>query len=119
MADVFDMRIDQGATYSVTVTWADSTGTPISLSGYSARLQVRRRYADQDAGITPLVSLTSGSGLTLGGGAGTVAVVISAATTQAIPAGTYVYDLEVESAGGVVTRLIQGPCYVSAEVSRG
>jgi hypothetical protein len=118
VAQVYDLRIDQGATYSCTVTWTDTNGTAISLTGYTARMQIRRRYADQDAGITPLVSLTQASGLSLGGSAGTVGITISATVTAGLPVGQWVYDLEVVSGGGVVTRLMQGAAYVSAEVTR-
>jgi hypothetical protein len=35
-----------------------------------------------------------------------------------IPAGSYVYDLEIVSANGKVTRLIEGRFVVKAEVTR-
>ncbi len=66
-----------------------------------------------------IVSLTSGSGITLGGAAGTIAILISATTTAALTAPfSGVYDLELVSAGGVVTRLLQGAATVSPEVTR-
>lgn len=111
----FDITINQGATYELTITWKDSAGTAINLTGYTARMQVRETYSS----TTPIVSLTSGSGITLGGAAGTIAIVISATTTAALTAPfSGVYDLEIVSAAGVVTRLIQGTATVSAEVTR-
>ena len=64
-----------------------------------------------------LLSLTSGSGITLGGTAGTVAVAITSAQSSAISAGSYAYDLELLS-GSQVTRLIQGAVNVSGNVTR-
>jgi hypothetical protein len=111
----FDITINQGATYELTVTWKDSAGTAINLTGYSARMQVRETYSS----TSTIVSLTNGSGITLGGAAGTIAILISATTTAALTAPfSGVYDLELVSAGGVVTRLLQGAATVSPEVTR-
>ena len=111
----FDITINQGATFELTITWKDSAGTAINLTGYTARMQVRETYSS----TTPIVSLTNGAGITLGGAAGTIAIVISATTTAALAAPfSGVYDLEIVSAGGVVTRLVQGTATVSAEVTR-
>lgn len=111
----FDITINQGATFELTVTWKDSTGAAINLTGYSARMQVRETYSSSST----IVSLTNGSGITLGGAAGTIAILISATTTAALTAPfSGVYDLELVSAGGVVTRLLQGAATVTPEVTR-
>lgn len=111
----FDIEINQGATFELTVTWKDSAGTAINLTGYSARMQVRETYSSSST----IVSLTNGSGITLGGAAGTIAILISATTTAALTAPfSGVYDLELVSAGGVVTRLLQGAATVTPEVTR-
>jgi hypothetical protein len=115
LGNSFDLTINQGATFELTVTWKDAAGTAINLTGYSARMQVRETYSSS----TSIVSLTSGAGITLGGAAGTIAIVISATTTAALTAPfSGVYDLELVSAGGVVTRLLQGAATVSPEVTR-
>lgn len=111
----FDITINQGATFELTVTWKDSTGAAINLTGYSARMQVRETYSS----ASTVVSLTNGSGITLGGATGTIAILISATTTAALTAPfSGVYDLELVSAGGVVTRLLQGAATVTPEVTR-
>ena len=111
----FDITINQGATFELTVTWKDSTGAAINLTGYSARMQVRETYSS----ASTVVSLTDASGITLGGAAGTIAILISATTTAALTAPfSGVYDLELVSAGGVVTRLLQGAATVTPEVTR-
>ena len=112
----YKLDIQQGATLSLTATWTDSTGTAVNLTGYTARMQVRAAY---DA-TTTILSLTSGAGdITLGGSAGTIAITASATVTAALTAPwTGVYDLELVSGGGVVTRLLEGPATVSPEVTR-
>ncbi len=115
LGNTFNITINQGATFELTITWKDSAGTAINLTGYTARMQVRETYSS----TSTIVSLTSGSGITLGGAAGTIAILISATTTAALTAPfSGVYDLELVSAGGVVTRLLQGAATVSPEVTR-
>lgn len=111
----YDLEIKQGATLSLTATWKDSTGTAVNLTGYTARMQVRATY---DSSST-ILSLTSGSGITLGGSAGTIAITASATTTAALSAPwSGVWDLELVSGGGEVTRLLEGAATVSPEVTR-
>jgi hypothetical protein len=110
---LYNIDCPQGATWDRTFT-ATIDAAPINLTGYSAAMQVR----DAADGATALVSLTSGAGITLGGAAGTIAVTISSTVTAAIVAGSYSYDLEITSGGGVVTRLLQGAFNVTAGVTR-
>ena len=113
MAGSYDLEIEQGATFSLLMTWTISS-VPVNLTGYTARLQAR---IDVDETST-ILSLTTASGITLGGAAGTITLDRSAAQTAVLPQGQYVYDLELESSGGVVTRLLQGELDISAEVTR-
>jgi hypothetical protein len=103
----------QGSTFRRTLTYT-LDNIPIDLSGYSSRLQVRQAYYSDD----PIVSLVSGSGITIGGSAGTIDLFISASTTSAFPTGTHVYDLEIVSPSNIVDRLIEGTFNVTPEVTR-
>lgn len=113
-ATTYNTTIDQGADWFVTFVYKDSDGTAINLTGYSAALQLRDTYAD----TTTDLSLTSASGITITGATGTLEVRATAAQTAAIAAGTYVYDLQITSGSGIVTRLVQGRIVVSPEVTR-
>jgi hypothetical protein len=102
----------QGSTFSRTLTYkVDST--PVDLTGYEARLQVREYHYSDDF----VISLTDTSGITLGGSAGTIDVLVDATTTTELVPGDYVYDLEL-IASGTVTRLIEGQFVVTPEVTR-
>jgi hypothetical protein len=71
------------------------------------------------AATTTLVELTTtNSRIALGGIAGTVTLTISATDTAALTPGKYVYDLELVSGGGIVSRIIEGNFIVKAEVTR-
>lgn len=50
--------------------------------------------------------------------AGVITLSLTATLTAGIPATRYVYDLEMISSGGVVTRLLEGYVTVTPEVTR-
>jgi hypothetical protein len=110
---VYNLTVYAGADFDQTFTITQG-GTALNLTNYSASMQVREA-ADATA---ILLSLTSGTGITLGGTAGTVAVVITSAQSSALSAGSYAYDLELVSGGNIVTRLLQGGFSVSGNVTR-
>lgn len=100
------LQLEQYATARLGLTWTDESNTPVNLTGWTAALQIR-----QSPGATPIVSLTHLAGITLGGAAGTIDIVIPGSVTAAIPvspAQTYGYDLVMVSPGGAPDRLIEG-----------
>jgi Na+/serine symporter len=103
----------QGSTFRRTLTYSLDE-VPVNLTGYSSRLQVREAYYSTDL----VVSLVSGSGITMGGSAGTIDILISASVTSEFPTGTHVYDLEIVSPSNIVDRLIEGTFNVTPEVTR-
>ena len=118
IAGLYNITCQQGATFQRQVTWTDSARDAYNLTGYTARMQVRDNVSSNT--IVIALSTTAGSGgtITLGGTAGTVDLLIPAANTATLTAGQYVYDLELVSGGGVVTRLLEGNFKVTAEVTR-
>jgi hypothetical protein len=110
----YNITINQGSTFRVVLTWKDASDNAINLTGYSARMQGRRTVESS----TTIFSLTSGSGITLGGAAGTITIELSATATAALTPSSGVYDLELVSGAGDVTRLIEGSFTVKSEVTR-
>jgi hypothetical protein len=108
-----DLDCWQGANFDYQLTWTVS-GSAVNVTGYSARMQVRQ-YADSTATV---LSLVNGTGITLGGTAGTISLSAVATATSAITAGQFIYDLELVSGAGYVTRLVEGNFVVYAEVTR-
>lgn|SRR5574343_526082 len=115
-ASTYDILIEQGATFQLNLVWKDSGGTPINLTGYTARMQVRHKLAD----TSPLLDFTTENGaITLGGVLGTISILGLATLTDALTVKSGVYDLELVSAGGIVTRLIEGGVTITPQVTRG
>lgn len=105
----------QGSTFNRRLTYKIDD-VPVNLSGYSSRLQVREAHYSTDT-IASLTSASAG-GITLGGSAGTIDILIEDDETADFSAGTFVYDLEIESVGGIVDRIIEGSFIVTPEVTR-
>ena len=108
----YNIAIEQGATFRLSVVWKDSNGDLVDLTTYTARMQIRPSVTSS----TVLVDLLSGDGIVLGGTAGSIEVTISATETAALKQGG-VYDLELDN-GGVVKRLMYGSVSFSREVTR-
>ena len=105
------MVCEQATTFTVDFT-IQNGNTPWNLTGYTATMTIRPFVG---ANTTTLV-LTNGNGITLGGGAGTVDITISAAVTADFNPSRYAYDFVLNS-GSVVTRLLEGQFIVTAGVT--
>lgn len=87
--------------------------TPQDLTGYTARMTVRDRV-----GGTELVALTStDSEIILDTAAFTITLTLAAAVTAAFTWTKGVYDLELVSSTGRVTRILSGTITLSKEVT--
>jgi hypothetical protein len=121
-----NIEVFQGAYWTETILWKDSAGDPVDVSGYTARMQVRRTFENE----TPELELTTTNGrITLGlieDPPGTplynILLEIEATATAALEATfsdrRWRYDLELVPAGGQVRRLMMGKFKVSLEVTR-
>lgn len=119
--NIHDLITDQGATVHQVFTLKTPARRVIALTGYTARMQVRRRDVEtRDPGLVVVAEYTTGNGfLTVNGAAGTVTLLIPPANMAEYEAGVYVYDIEVETANaGDTTRIIQGKFIVRAEVTK-
>lgn len=111
----YDLTIEQGATFYQQIIWKDANEDPIDISGYTARMQIRKTVK----ATTSILSLTTENGrITLGGAAGTITLEVAAEDTADLTEFCGVYDLELEASDGTVTRLLQGQIEVSREVTR-
>jgi len=114
-AGSYDIICEQGATFVRTLVWLDENETPINLYGYTARMHVRPTV--QSATILATLTTENG-GIAITAATGTITLQMSATTTDALPARRAVYDLEVVSNGGVVTRLVEGTFTITPQVTR-
>lgn len=116
-----DLEGKQGSTWRFTLEVLVSTGGPaMDLTGYTARGQIRKAYTSSD--ITKSFTCTILTPAT----DGKIEISLSATNTAAITCGktpqesasTYVYDIEIESSGGEVSRILEGKLFVDAEATK-
>lgn len=107
-----NLTIEQGTTFEKRLTWRDKNKRPVSLTGYTARMQIRPSVAATEV----ILELSTSNGRIVIGASGTIDLKLTPAETSALKAG--VYDLELTDASGRVTRLIEGKLNLSPEVTR-
>lgn len=110
-----DLLIEQGATWTLGLTYEDGNGDPIDLTGHTARMQIRLTHDAAEI----IASLTTENGaITLGGVNGTIDLLQTDEQTAAMAFGRARYDIEIEFPDGSVKRLMQGRVTLSPEVTR-
>tara|TARA_R110000824_G_scaffold18676_5_gene73583 strand:- start:978 stop:1337 length:360 start_codon:yes stop_codon:yes gene_type:complete len=110
-------EIDTYSEWGVSMTWYVTTvaaGTKKDLTNYTAAMDIRRKQSDS----TALAALTSSSGITLGGTAGTINIALTDVQTAAIDPGFAVWDLELIDASGSNMQLVHGTCEFTPSVTR-
>lgn len=110
-AAVYNLRVEQGATYTKVFRILDEAGDPIDLTVYTARMQIRTEHA----AATAVADLESPSEITLTAD-GYLTITIPASTTAAMTRHG-VYDLELVL-GSVVERALKGAVFLDPEVTR-
>jgi hypothetical protein len=110
LAAYSEITIEQGATFSSTVTVEDVYGTAVNLTNHTASSMMRKSYHSTTAiTITANVTGTSNGEITLS---------ITAANTANITAGRYVYDLIIRDNANTTTRVVEGIATVLPSVTR-
>ena len=114
-AATHNMTCEQGSTFIKTLTITNNATPAVArdLSAHSGRMQVRPDIESS----TKLLDLTSSGGDMTLNSSGVIVITVSATATAALTQGG-VYDLEIEDAGGVVERVIEGTCSLNKEVTR-
>ena len=103
----------QGATFSKSLTY-EIGDIPVDLSTFTASLQVRKTHSSKN----PVIDInTQNGGITLDD-EGIILLYVSDEETSLVPAGSYVYDLELASLNGDKIRLVEGKFEITPEVTR-
>jgi hypothetical protein len=115
-AGKLDLYIEQGTTFSKTITIKDGSSVTIDITAWAFSGQIRRTFNSLD--IVQALTFTISNQTT---NRGEVVVSLTDTQTRAInvsqKTAPYVYDIEVTLAG-VVSRILEGTATISAEVTR-
>jgi hypothetical protein len=109
-AGTYNISIEQGSTWSLSLAVDSSAGIDLNLTGYTfAAKLAKSHYDDNPVSVTAALSNAS---------EGKFLLSLTASQTSLLDAAIeYIYDVEITSASGVVTRLIQGRATISAGVT--
>ena len=108
MASVNNIVIDQGTTFTLSVTLTNDDGTAKDLTAYTVASQIRKSYYTNTFTAFTASKVNS---------TGEISISLTAAQTTALKAGRYVYDIEIEDPSETV-RVIEGIVTVTPEVTR-
>jgi hypothetical protein len=108
MATKANLVIDQGATFTTTITITDDDGDVIDLTGYTGAAQIRKHYTSLTAVSFTVAVNESGGEVTLS---------LTSNQTANISSGRYVYDCEL-TRSGTVSRVLEGLITVTPQVTR-
>ena len=112
MAGFAELTVEQGASYSTTVTVNGSDGSPTNLTNYTAAAQLRKSYYSSNAAAT--FSVSTGNDPSLG----IITMSLDAANTANIYPGRYVYDVYVTSGSTQRIRVLEGIINVTPQVTK-
>lgn len=108
MATKANLVVDQGTTFTTTITVTDDDGNNLNLAGYTGAAQIRKHYTSSNS-VNFSVSIN--------GSTGEVTLSLTAAATADLTAGRYVYDCELTNSG-TVSRILEGIVTVTPQVTR-
>ena len=110
MAGFAELTLEQGASFTTTVTVNGSDGSPTNLTSYTAAAQLRKSYYSSTANsFTVTVSNAANGELTMA---------MTAANTANLTPGRAVYDLLITSPTNVKTRVVEGIVTILPSVTR-
>lgn len=120
----YDIITQSGVTYDLPVSYRDSAGTPVDLSGYTARMQVRE-LPSFPVLVEFNTELTANGFILLAGSAeeredganGNLRLFMTAANSANISPLVARYQLNITDSEGYVTPLIEGRFEIQGSVT--
>lgn len=110
MATVSNLYVDSGADYSNIITVSASNGQALNLTGYTVKSQMRKSYSSSTA-YPFTASIYDANN-------GKVRLQLANTQSSAIPAGRWLYDVEITSPSGTKTRVVEGIVTVNPEITQ-
>ena len=111
-AGIYNMIIEQGATFEKTLTIKQANGNPVNLTGYTAAGKIRTKYKSPTSLIDFTMTFLDPRK------DGKLKMSLTAAQTAALEArNNCVYDVEI-TLNGTVQRLIQGQVDIVPEATK-
>ena len=109
-----NFKVIQGDSFIIRVTYKNPNGTPIDLTGYTAKMDVR----NEPSGKILCASITDQSGITITPSTGVLDIEFTPAQTRKFTLPSCAYQLQIRSSSGTQTTILKGYISTSAAVIR-
>lgn len=110
MATISNLFVDAGSNYSNIISVTATNGLALDLTGYTVKSQMRKSYSSSVAyNFNPSVYDALN---------GKVRLQLTAAQSEAIPPGRWLYDVEITSPSGTKTRVVEGIVTVTPQITQ-
>jgi hypothetical protein len=111
MATICNLYIDQGSDYATLVHIKSIAGLPLNLTGSTVKSQMRKAYASS---IAYTLTATVESAVD-----GIIRLALTSAQSELIPAGRWLYDVEVtHTLTSVRKRVVEGIIVVTPQITQ-
>ena len=110
MATISNLFVDSGSDYSNIITVSSTNGQPLNLGGYTVASQMRKSYSSSTAYAFTASVYDAANGK--------VRLQLSASASSAIPAGRWLYDVEITSGAGSKTRVVEGIVTITPQITQ-
>lgn len=111
MAVVSNLYVDQGSDYTSIVTVISASGAPLDLTDFVAKSQMRKSYSSSQVFTftTEIYDALTGR----------IKIYLNAEQSAAIPAGRWLYDVEItQASSGVKKRVVEGVVTVTPQITQ-
>ena len=108
MAQKSNIVLDQGTTFLTSFTLTGDDGGILDLTSQTGKAQMRKYFTSNN-----YYSFTVNTS-----NVGVITLSMDAATTSTIPAGRYVYDVDLVDAANNISRVVEGIVSVTPSVTR-
>ena len=106
-----NLYLEQGTSFSTTITLDDVYGDVYDLVGYTAASQMRKSYYSSNSVATFTISIVTPS-------RGIITMDLNSAHTTNIAAGRYVYDVLVKDSANTIIKVLEGIVNVLPQVTK-
>lgn len=110
MATISNLYVDQGSDYATIITVTSAGNIPLNLTGYTVKSQMRKSYSSS---VFHNFNATIYDAPT-----GRVKITLTAAQSELIIAGRWLYDVEITSQAGVRKRVVEGVVTVTPQITQ-
>lgn len=108
----YDIVIQQEATFNLPLVLKNANDTPLNLSGYTGKCEIRLKAEDENPVVSPVVTFDANRK------SGKLSLYLSSSATAVLSFKEAYYDLVLIDSSGAVTRVMEGKVILSPAITK-